>query len=110
VIGGGDWSRDRLIPDIVRSFGKGESVEIRSPHAIRPWQHVLEPLSGYIRLAECLASKEGATFAKPGISALSRRIAGRCLMSSIAWRPCGQTVPDGISPISLTLMRQASLK
>jgi CDP-glucose 4,6-dehydratase len=64
VIGGGDWSRDRLIPDIVRSFGKGESVEIRSPHAIRPWQHVLEPLSGYIRLAECLASKEGAAFAE----------------------------------------------
>jgi CDP-glucose 4,6-dehydratase len=64
VIGGGDWSPDRLIPDIVRSFGKGHSVEIRSPEAIRPWQHVLDPLSGYIRLAECLASKDGAAFAE----------------------------------------------
>jgi len=46
VIGGGDWSVERLIPDIVRAFERGESVEIRSPGAIRPWQHVLEPLAG----------------------------------------------------------------
>lgn len=62
VFGGGDWSPDRLIPDIVRSFERGESVEIRSPRAIRPWQHVLEPLSGYLRLAECLAGAEGEQF------------------------------------------------
>ncbi|MGW8228936.1 MAG: CDP-glucose 4,6-dehydratase [Gammaproteobacteria bacterium] len=54
VIGGGDWAPDRLIPDILRSFEKGLSVEIRNPHAIRPWQHVLEPLSGYLELAERL--------------------------------------------------------
>jgi CDP-glucose 4,6-dehydratase len=63
VIGGGDWSEDRLIPDIMRGFGANQPVEIRSPHAIRPWQHVLEPLAGYIRLAELLSSQDGANFA-----------------------------------------------
>lgn len=52
VIGGGDWSRDRLIPDIIRAFIRNESVNIRSPDSIRPWQHVLEPLWGYLLLAE----------------------------------------------------------
>lgn len=52
VIGGGDWATDRLIPDFVRAIQAGESARIRNPHAIRPWQHVLEPLSGYLRLAE----------------------------------------------------------
>ncbi|MHB1730874.1 MAG: CDP-glucose 4,6-dehydratase [Leptospirillum sp.] len=54
VIGGGDWAEDRLIPDIMRSFMNREKVTIRNPHAIRPWQHVLEPLSGYLLLAEKL--------------------------------------------------------
>ncbi|HEY0760329.1 MAG TPA: CDP-glucose 4,6-dehydratase [Acidisarcina sp.] len=56
VIGGGDWSNDRLIPDLVRGFLSGKPVLIRRPAAIRPWQHVLEPLHGYIRLAEELLS------------------------------------------------------
>jgi CDP-glucose 4,6-dehydratase len=54
VIGGGDWSEDRLIPDLMRGFAAGEPVPIRRPHSIRPWQHVLEPLHGYILLAEQL--------------------------------------------------------
>ncbi|WP_332445854.1 CDP-glucose 4,6-dehydratase [Sphaerochaeta sp.] len=54
VIGGGDWARDRLIPDIIRAFDGGEKVVIRNPQAIRPWQHVLEPLHGYLMLAERL--------------------------------------------------------
>ena len=54
VIGGGDWSTDRLIPDLIRGFLAGENVLIRRPHAIRPWEHVLEPLQGYITLAERL--------------------------------------------------------
>ena len=54
VIGGGDWSEDRLIPDIIRALEKGESVKIRNPNAVRPWQHVLEPLSGYLILAQNL--------------------------------------------------------
>jgi CDP-glucose 4,6-dehydratase len=54
VIGGGDWSEDRLVPDLIRGFQRGEPVLIRRPNAIRPWQHVLEPLQGYITLAEHL--------------------------------------------------------
>lgn len=54
VIGGGDWAADRLVPDIVRAIERGETVSVRNPHAIRPWQHVLEPLSGYLVLAEKL--------------------------------------------------------
>ncbi|MHB1022586.1 MAG: CDP-glucose 4,6-dehydratase [Acidobacteriaceae bacterium] len=58
VIGGGDWAEDRLIPDLVRGFVAGEEVLIRHPHAIRPWQHVMEPLRGYIVLAERLLVQE----------------------------------------------------
>jgi CDP-glucose 4,6-dehydratase len=54
VIGGGDWSEDRLIPDAVRAWQSAQSLTIRRPRAIRPWQHVLEPLAAYLRLAECL--------------------------------------------------------
>jgi CDP-glucose 4,6-dehydratase len=54
VIGGGDWARDRLVPDIIRSLLKGEPTVIRNPQATRPWQHVLEPLHGYLMLAERL--------------------------------------------------------
>ena len=55
VIGGGDWSDGRLIPDCVRAWRKGVSVEIRNPESTRPWQFVLEPLAGYLRLGQCLA-------------------------------------------------------
>ena len=54
VIGGGDWAQDRLIPDIMKATSKGESVHIRNPKATRPWQHVLEPLSGYLLLGQHL--------------------------------------------------------
>lgn len=54
VIGGGDWAADRLIPDMLHAFANNQTVNIRNPHAIRPWQHVLEPLSGYLMLAEKL--------------------------------------------------------
>jgi CDP-glucose 4,6-dehydratase len=54
VIGGGDWSEDRLIPDAVRAWSAGNALEVRRPHAIRPWQHVLEPLAGYLSLVEKL--------------------------------------------------------
>jgi CDP-glucose 4,6-dehydratase len=54
VIGGGDWSEDRLIPDVLRAFEANEAIKIRNPLAIRPWQHVLEPLYGYLLLAEAL--------------------------------------------------------
>jgi len=57
VIGGGDWSEDRLIPDLIRGFESKQPVLIRRPNAIRPWQHVLEPLNGYIMLAEQLLAE-----------------------------------------------------
>jgi CDP-glucose 4,6-dehydratase len=63
VIGGGDWAADRLVPDILRSFSAGVPVSIRSPESTRPWQHVLEPLSGYLILAERLYS-HGQKFAQ----------------------------------------------
>lgn len=63
VIGGGDWAEDRLIPDIMRAIVQGKSVLIRSPHAIRPWQYVLEPLSGYLMLAQKLY-EEGIAYAE----------------------------------------------
>lgn len=63
VIGGGDWAEDRLVPDILRAFEAGRPVIIRSPGAVRPWQHVLEPLSGYLRLAEALVD-QGPAFAE----------------------------------------------
>ena len=63
VIGGGDWAEDRLIPDIMRAIIKNCPVNIRNPHAIRPWQHVLGPLSGYLLLAQKLY-EEGASYAE----------------------------------------------
>lgn len=63
VIGGGDWAEDRLIPDMVRAIAAGQPVRIRSPHAVRPWQHVLEPLSGYLTLAEHLY-RHGTAYAE----------------------------------------------
>jgi len=54
VVGGGDWSEDRLIPDIVKATAKRKKVYIRNPEAVRPWQHVLEPLSGYLLLGQKL--------------------------------------------------------
>ncbi len=59
VIGGGDWARDRIVPDCVRAWSRGQSVDLRNPHSTRPWQHVLEPLSGYLTLAAALATRPG---------------------------------------------------
>ncbi len=63
VIGGGDWAADRLIPDMLNAFSEQRTVDIRNPNAIRPWQHVLEPLSGYLTLAEKLYT-HGIAFAE----------------------------------------------
>jgi CDP-glucose 4,6-dehydratase len=58
VIGGGDWSEDRLIPDIAKSIARGEAVVLRNPHAVRPWQHVLDPIFGYLLLAKKMDESE----------------------------------------------------
>jgi CDP-glucose 4,6-dehydratase len=63
VIGGGDWAEDRLVPDLMRAAFAGTPLLVRNPDAVRPWQHVLNPLSGYLRLAERLVSSGGSGFA-----------------------------------------------
>jgi CDP-glucose 4,6-dehydratase len=63
VIGGGDWAKDRLIPDCVRSLTAGEKLLVRNPSAVRPWQHVLDALAGYLLLAKRL-TEEGTAFAE----------------------------------------------
>lgn len=62
VIGGGDWAEDRIVPDIIRALASGRSIEIRNPASIRPWQHVLDPLAGYLALAEKVHLAEGGRF------------------------------------------------
>jgi CDP-glucose 4,6-dehydratase len=64
VIGGGDWAAERLVPDCLRAFAQQLPVRLRRPAAVRPWQHVLEPLAGYLQLAEKLAGNEGPGYAK----------------------------------------------
>jgi len=64
VIGGGDWAEDRIVPDCVRAWSRGETVPLRNPSATRPWQHVLEPLSGYLNLAMVL-HKSGELHGEP---------------------------------------------
>jgi CDP-glucose 4,6-dehydratase len=64
VIGGGDFAADRLIPDLVRAIRKKAPLTLRSPEAVRPWQHVLEPLSGYLWLAACLDAKQASDAAR----------------------------------------------
>lgn len=64
VIGGGDWAVDRLVPDAVRAFRAGQPLVIRTPSAVRPWQHVLEPLAGYLCLAQRLSREDGQRFAQ----------------------------------------------
>lgn len=64
VIGGGDWAEERLIPDCIRAFGEGQPVVLRNPHATRPWQHVLEPLAGYLLLGEALLGEHPGEFAR----------------------------------------------
>lgn len=63
VIGGGDWSKDRILPDIVRALRNEDVIEVRNPHAVRPWQHVLEPIYGYLLLGRHLSEKP-AEFAR----------------------------------------------
>lgn len=65
VIGGGDWAEDRIVPDAMRALARGEAIPVRNPQATRPWQHVLEPLGGYLRLAETLAEAGASNHARP---------------------------------------------
>lgn len=117
VIGGGDWSADRLIPDCVRALQTGSSVTLRYPTAVRPWQHVLEPLSGYLALAQALAvtpdTAPRAVNFGPGpasfctvrqvVEAFSSRFAG-----NLRWQPDaeGQRAEAQALTLSSTLAQQ----
>ncbi len=65
VIGGGDWSEDRIVPDMIRALAEEKPIAVRNPQAVRPWQHVLEPLSGYLQLAEKLEQDESPIWQNP---------------------------------------------
>lgn len=100
VIGGGDWAEDRLVPDLVRAAISGQALKVRNPDAVRPWQHVLEPLSGYLRLGQCLwcdASFVGAWNFGPGAaSEISVRSLTRQLSSH--WRALHIEADDAPHP------------
>ena len=102
VIGGGDWAADRLVPDLIRAWQAGEPLRIRQPAAIRPWQHVLEPLHGYLLLAERLfvegpAYAEGWNFGPDEADARSVRWLAEHLAAEwgagAAWRADDQPHP-----------------
>lgn len=93
VIGGGDWSSDRLIPDLARAFSEKKVAMIRNPQAVRPWQHVLDPLSGYILLAEALYSEpdlfgKGWNFGPD--PAASRTVGKLATQFATAWSPTAE--------------------
>jgi CDP-glucose 4,6-dehydratase len=104
VIGGGDWSRDRLVADIVRAIAAGQKVALRYPEAVRPWQHVLEPLRGYLSLAERLVRNPVTTphalnfGPDPGKWLTVAQVAdvlGEALGSGAGWEPAaGASLPE----------------
>lgn len=107
VIGGGDWAEDRLVPDLVRAAASGQPLQVRHPTAVRPWQHVLEPLSGYLRLAQCLwvdAALAGAWNFGPGaggevsVGALVERLARH-------WSALAIQADDGTHPHEAATLR-----
>jgi len=118
VIGGGDWSADRLVPDIVRAFTAGESLEIRYPNAVRPWQHVLEPLCGYLQLAENLYS-DGSVFSEAwnfGPDETGHHTVGwiadniaRNWQQGATWHETGQSHPHEASMLSLDCTKARQL-
>ena len=94
VIGGGDWAKDRLVPDCVRSWLNSQTVNIRYPHAVRPWQFVLEPLSGYMLLAKD-SMNVGKNLPVHGILGRKTQVLSRWKMLSKNWRLFGEPMPNG---------------
>jgi len=107
VIGGGDWAEDRLVPDLVRAAISGQALKVRNPDAIRPWQHVLEPLSGYLRLGQCLwsdASFAGAWNFGPGAAS---EISVRSLTKQLSahWNALQIGTDDALHPHEAAALR-----
>ena len=102
VIGGGDWAEDRLVPDIWRAARACKPARLRAPNAVRPWQHVLDPLAGYLLYAETLAAKDDAPRAlnfgpTAGTSLTAGEVAslvGEALGSAIPWQPDERAHPE----------------
>lgn len=109
VIGGGDWSRDRLVPDVWRAAQPGAPLKLRSPDSTRPWQHVLDPLSGYLRYVEALVRQDDLAHAlnfgpPPGESATVAEVAdrmGAALGLAIAWEQDTGEHPREMKALSL---------
>jgi CDP-glucose 4,6-dehydratase len=113
VIGGGDFAADRLIPDAVRAFGANEPLSIRNPLAVRPWQHVLEPLEGYLRLLERLYQDgnlaEGWNFGPP--TEQSASVQTIVDMAKARWGNSAQWVQDqGFHPHEAATLKLDSTK
>jgi len=113
VIGGGDWSEDRLIPDLVRALEKNEKLTIRSPNATRPWQHALDLLTGYLQLGEKLLAGE-KTFAEAWNFGPDQ--SGNCTVSEVLqklrahWSKLNWQVTDAPQPHEATLLALDSTK
>lgn len=111
VVGGGDFARDRLVPDCLKAFAAQEPVTLRYPESVRPWQHVLEPLSGYLHLADHLLSADGRRFADA--YNFGPDIAGDARVGAIAerlarfWGPAAsiQYRPSGENPHEAGVLR-----
>lgn len=108
VIGGGDWAEDRIVPDIARAVAAGIPVPLRNPEAVRPWQHVLEPLAGYLILAERLAESDDPALQsafnfgpEPGASRSVRELAETFLE---AWPGRWQDASEGAAPHEARLL------
>ena len=109
VIGGGDWSRDRLVPDVWRAAQSAAPLKLRSPDSTRPWQHVLDPLSGYLRYVEALVREDDLPHAlnfgpPPGESATVAEVAdriGAALGLAIAWEEDTGEHPREMKALSL---------
>jgi CDP-glucose 4,6-dehydratase len=118
VIGGGDWARDRIVPDIVRAVRRGEPIAVRNKQATRPWQHVLEPLSGYLMLAAAMdqpklfgrpSAKDFCAAINFGPSLLSNRIVAELVEETLKHLPgrwedcCDSTAPHEASLLNLAI-------
>ena len=103
VIGGGDWSDYRLVPDCIRSWERGRTVELRNPHSTRPWQHVLEPLRGYLQLGYSLSSNKtfhGEAFNFGPDAANSKEVGDLVRELSLKWEGVKWEVKDGSTGFS----------
>ena len=109
VIGGGDWASDRIVPDAMRALGRGEPIGVRNPAATRPWQHVLEPLGGYLLLAERLGADASlATAFNFGPQLEANRSVRELVEESLRhWPGCWQDQSDPQAPHEASLLNLA---